>query len=330
MIAVTAVTTSPARAALIANTYARAFVAARTAATISSLATEENQLTGQIHAVTKEIAQLPGGSAAQLSALSNQQVVLKNQLAQLQVAGSVAGAGLEFVTPAQPPTGPRLSKAPAGCPGQPAGGPGPRRRMRVPARQPGRQHDRRRGDRAGDGRPVLATVPLVPSRRRKESIAAVTVHDPTSIAAEAYRSLRTSLQFASQDRALRSFLISSSSSGEGKTTTAANLGAVLDQAGERVVVVSCDLRRPRLASILDENAQNGLSSVLAGQRSLDEALVAVPGTKGLWMLSTSMIVPNPTELLSGQRARDVFSRGSGSASTSSSSTARPCCRSPTP
>src|SRR5215471_2057391 len=87
VIAVTAVSPVPARAALVANTYAKAFVAARTAATIANLTAAENQLTGQITAITKEISQLPKGSESQLSALSSQQAVLKGQLAQLEVAG---------------------------------------------------------------------------------------------------------------------------------------------------------------------------------------------------------------------------------------------------
>src|SRR5258708_4970943 len=110
VIAVTAVDSAPARAALVANTYARAFVAARTAATISSLAAAENQLNGQIHAIAREITQLHAGSVAQLGALSNQQAVLKGQLAQLQVAGSVASTGLEFVTPAAVSTVPSSPK----------------------------------------------------------------------------------------------------------------------------------------------------------------------------------------------------------------------------
>jgi capsular exopolysaccharide synthesis family protein len=148
------------------------------------------------------------------------------------------------------------------------------------------------------------------------AIAALT--DPTSPAAEAYRSLRTSLQFARQDSArldpdrqgteLRTFLVSSPSAGEGKSTTVANLGAVFAQAGERVVIVSCDLRRPwpRPAGSPGPDDPAGLPAVLAGQRPLDEALVPVPGTEGLWAVSTWTVPPNPTELLSGQRMRDAF------------------------
>ncbi len=308
VIAVTAIGPVPARAALIANTYAKAFVAVRTAATIANLAAAENQLTGQINAIGKEISQLPSRSVSQLSALSNQQAVLKGQLAQLQVAGSVASTGLEFVTPAQAPTAPSSPKpAQDAILGLVAGlvlgvGAAFLRDSLDDSLAGGEAVER------ASGAPVLATVPLVPSWRRNQAPVMVALNDPTSNAAEAYRSLRTSLQFARQDRQMRSLLVTSPNAGEGKTATVVNLGAVFAQAGERVVLVSCDLRRPRLSLLprLDEPAE--LSSVLTGRRSLAEALIEVPGTGGLWTLSTWTVTPTPTELLSSQRMRDVVSQ----------------------
>lgn len=308
VIAVTAVSPVPARAALIANTYARAFVAARTAATIANLGAAENQLTGQIKAIGKEISKLPHGSTSQLSALSNQQAVLKGQLAQLEVAGSVASTGLEFVTPAQAPTAPSSPKpAQDALLGLLAG-----LALGVAAAFVLESlDDRLAGTDAverASGAPVLATVPLVPSWRRNQAPAMVAASDPTSNAAEAYRSLRTSLQFARQDRDLQSLLVTSSRAGEGKTATVVNLGAVFAQAGERVVIVSCDLRRPRLGMIPRPGEPAELSAVLAGRRSLDSALAEVPGMEGLWTLGTWTVTPNPTELLSGQRMRSIFTQ----------------------
>jgi succinoglycan biosynthesis transport protein ExoP len=306
VIAVTAVDPDPARAALIANTYARAFVSSSTAATISNLAAAENQLTGQIQALDKEIGR-KSGSAAQLSALSNQQAVLKGQLAQLQVAGTVASTGLEFVTPALVPTSPSSPKP---------------------------TQDALLGLLAGlvlgigaaflrdnlddtlttseslnqvNGAPVLAMVPMVASWKKIENPVMVAVSEPTSPAAEAYRSLRTSLQFSRQDGALRTILVTSSHAREGKTATVANLGAVFAQAGERVVLVSCDLRRPRLSQSSVPAGAPELSAVLSGQLSLDEALTPVAGVEGLWSLSTRAAVHNPTEMLSSRRAKELFS-----------------------
>jgi capsular exopolysaccharide synthesis family protein len=306
VIAVTAVDPDPARAALVANTYARAFVSSSTAATISNLAAAENQLTGQIRALGKEINHLKSGSASQLAALSNQQAVLKGQLAQLQVAGTVASTGLEFVTPALVPTSPSSPK-----PRQDAllgllaglflgvGAAFLRDSMddTLTTSETAEQVN---------GAPVLATVPMVASWKKIESPVMVAVSDPTSPAAEAYRSLRTSLQFSRQESTLRTLLVTSSHAREGKTATVANLGAVFAQAGERVVLVSCDLRRPRLSQSSAPADAPELSTLLAGELSLDEALTPVAGVEGLWSLSTRSAVPNPTEMLSSSRARDLF------------------------
>src|ERR1700761_2490291 len=85
LIAVTATGPSPAGAAAIANAYARAFVASNTASSISNVTAAENQLTSQINSINHEISRLDANSSAQLAALSNQEAILKGQLAQLQV-----------------------------------------------------------------------------------------------------------------------------------------------------------------------------------------------------------------------------------------------------
>jgi len=306
VIAVTAVNPNPARAALIANTYAKAFVSSSTAATISNLAAAENQLNGQILALGKEITQLKSSSTAQQDALSNQQAVLKGQLAQLQVAGTVASTGLEFVTPALAPSSPSSPKpAQDAILGLLAGlvlgvGAAFLRDSLDDTLTTSETVEQL------NGAPVLATVPMVASWRKIENPVMVAVSDPTSPAAEAYRSLRTSLQFSRQDGDLRTLLVTSSHAREGKTATVANLGAVFAQAGERVVLVSCDLRRPRLSqSSVPANAPE-LSSVLAGKLSFDKALTPVAGVEGLWSLSTRSALANPTELLSSRYARDLF------------------------
>jgi polysaccharide biosynthesis transport protein len=307
VIAVTAVSTSPARAALIANTYAKAFVASVTASTISNLTAAENQLNSQINSITGQIRHLdPTADAAQLSALSNQEGVLKQQLAQLQVAGAVASSGLQFVTPAQAPSSPSSPKPVQDALiglliGLVAGIGAAFLRDSLDDTLNSTESVER-----VSGAPVLAAVPLVPSWKKRESPMVVTVTDPTSPEAEAYRSLRTSLQFARQTRKLRTILVTSPSAAEGKTATLANLGAVFAQAGERVVLVSCDLRRPRLSQFFESEDPAELMSVLLGQQSLDDALRPVPGNDRLWTLGAWAVSPNPTELLSGERMREVL------------------------
>jgi capsular exopolysaccharide synthesis family protein len=95
---------------------------------------------------------------------------------------------------------------------------------------------------------------------------------------------------------------------EGKTSTLANLGVVFAQAGERVVLVSCDLRRPRIGQFFGLDEQVGLSGVLLDQQTLEETVLPVPGFDRLSLLPAGPIPPNPAELLNSARARDIFTR----------------------
>jgi polysaccharide biosynthesis transport protein len=303
VIAVTAVSPRPVLAAKIANAYAKAFVDWSTATAISNLAAAENQLSHQIKAIGREID--PWSTSAQASALSNQQAVLKGQLAQLQVAGATASTGLELVTPATVPTSPSSPKpSQDALLGLVAG-----LVLGIGAAFLRDSLDDTLADSRAlegvSGVPVLATVPMVPSWRKKARLVVAAVKDPISQPAEAYRSLRTSLQFAREDGALRTLLVTSPSAGDGKTATVVNLGAVFAQAGAQVVLVSCDLRRPALSQFFAPGEDVELSSVLTGEQPLERAVTPVPGVGGLWMLGTRAVVGNPTELLASQRMRDV-------------------------
>lgn len=308
VISITAVSPSPTRAAVVANAYAKAFVAYSTDVTVNNLTAAERQLRAQISAIAKEIKSLPPGSksASQVTALANQEAVLKEQIAQLQVNGAVASGGLEFVTPAQAPTSPSSPKPAQNIPlGLVAGlvlglGAAFLRDSLDDAltssdtvEQVGRA-------------PVLAMVPMVSSWKRRDKPVVVSAIEPTSQAAEAYRSLRTSLQFARQARELRTLLVTSPAAAEGKTSTLANLGAVFAQAGERVVLVSCDLRRPRLGEFFGFDEQAGLTTVLLGERSLEHVLHPVRGYESLWTVGAGTVPPNPAELLSGEPVREIF------------------------
>ena len=112
VIALSAVGSTPTRAAVIANAYARAFVAQTRSVAINNLTAAQSQLQSQIKALGKQIKSLQGKPAesSQAAALINQQAVLREEVAQLQVNGAAATNGLEFVTPAQPPTGPSSPK----------------------------------------------------------------------------------------------------------------------------------------------------------------------------------------------------------------------------
>jgi capsular exopolysaccharide synthesis family protein len=100
--------------------------------------------------------------------------------------------------------------------------------------------------------------------------------------------------------------VSSPNASEGKSTAVANLGVVLARAGERVIIVSCDLRRPRIHEFFGLPNSVGFTSVLLGQASLHTALQAVPNEQRLLLLASGPVPPNPSELLASSRAADLI------------------------
>jgi capsular exopolysaccharide synthesis family protein len=154
--------------------------------------------------------------------------------------------------------------------------------------------------------PVLGVIPRAAKGRHTSSPRVVFQSDPDSAVAEAYRSLRTSLQHLQRDHPVLVVQVTSPGASEGKTTTCANLAVALARAGERVIVVSCDLRRPRIHEFFDLPNGVGLTSVLVGQCPLASALRDVPGEERLRLLASGPIPPNPSELLSSRRAQDLM------------------------
>lgn len=161
-------------------------------------------------------------------------------------------------------------------------------------------------ERASGGVLVIGMIPSVSGWRESTGPRLVSMSHPQAIYTEAYITLRTSLQFLSLDRPIRALQITSPSAGEGKTTTLANLGVVLARAGQRVVIVCCDLRRPRIHEFFGLDNQVGFTSVLLGESPLSAALQPVPGQPGLVVLPSGPPPPNPAELLSTARAAEVL------------------------
>jgi capsular exopolysaccharide synthesis family protein len=156
------------------------------------------------------------------------------------------------------------------------------------------------------GASVIAAVPMVNSWKKRDKPLVVSLARPMSPAAEAYRSLRTSLQFARQDGDVRMILVTSPAAAEGKSTTLANLGAMFAQAGERVVLVSCDLRKPRLGKFFGMDESQGLTTAVLGEQRLEDLIKPLPGDTNLWLLPSGEPPPNPAELLNGKRVQQVF------------------------
>jgi tyrosine-protein kinase len=308
VISITAVSTIPARAATIANTYAKAFVTDQRTVALNSLTQAETQLRGQIKSINKQIKQLRGtaGTASEQTALLNQQAVLSEQLTQMQVNTTGETGGLTVVTPAQAPTSPSSPKPTEnGLLGLVAGlilglvGAFLRESLddAVASKETAEEYG---------GATVLAAVPMVNSWKKRDKPLVVSLARPMSPAAEAYRSLRTSLQFARQERDLRMILVTSPAAAEGKTSTLSNLGAMFAQAGQRVVLVSCDLRKPRLGEFFGLDERFGLTTAILGEQPVEELLQPVPGDDNLWLLGSGQMPPNPAELLNGRRIQEVF------------------------
>lgn len=150
------------------------------------------------------------------------------------------------------------------------------------------------------GAPTLVAIPRVADWKNGELARLATVEDPRGPAAEAYKTLRTSLLFAAAQRGLKSIMVCSAEAGEGKSTTAANLAVVLAQTGKRVVLVSGDLRKPRIARFFQPygggvETEVGLSSVLTGESSLQDALQH-SGVDNLWLLTAGPVPAQPAEM----------------------------------
>jgi capsular exopolysaccharide synthesis family protein len=173
-----------------------------------------------------------------------------------------------------------------------------------------RLDDRLRGrgdleDKAGV--PVMAVIPTVPRWKKKEETRLVAQEEPKSAVSEAYRTLRTSILFSSAQRGLKTIMVTSAVAGEGKTTTAANLAVVLADAKKRVILVSADLRKPRVHKFFGLKNDVGLANVLAGEVPPWEAL-RDQGIENLRILPGGPIPARPAELLQSERMGEVMAQ----------------------
>ncbi|MDQ3878555.1 MAG: polysaccharide biosynthesis tyrosine autokinase, partial [Actinomycetota bacterium] len=156
------------------------------------------------------------------------------------------------------------------------------------------------------GMPVLGTVPRFEGSRKDPKRALVATADTHGGSAEAYRTLRTNLQYLLSQRGTKSIVVTSGSAGEGKTTTVANLGVVFAQAGQRVVLVSADLRRPSLARYFGIGEAEGLSTFLTRGDS-PWGYLKDPGVNNLRVMPSGAVPANPAELLTSPLLREFVS-----------------------
>lgn len=141
--------------------------------------------------------------------------------------------------------------------------------------------------------PILGGISFDNDAMRKPLLTQVLAQSPR---AESFRQIRTNLQFAHVSHESKAVLVTSSLPGEGKTTTATNLAIALAQAGQSVVLVDADLRRPRVDDYLGLDRNAGLTTALIGAARLED-LVQRWGENDLFVLTSGQIPPNPSELL---------------------------------
>lgn len=148
----------------------------------------------------------------------------------------------------------------------------------------------------------LATIGVIPKLKGKSDIVS-DLSEPKSVVSEAFASAQTALEFATDQGAPRSILITGTRPGEGKTSTTIALATVFARAGKRVLIIDGDMRKPSF--VVDTSKSIGLSGLLTGRAELS-AQVVRSKTDGMWVLPSGVIPPNPAQLLSGPRLREII------------------------
>ena len=144
----------------------------------------------------------------------------------------------------------------------------------------------------------MAVLGIIP-HLKKQSVADA-MGDPRSAFAEAYRSVRTALQFSTDHGVPKVLLVTSASASEGKSTTATTLARNFAQLGKRVLLIEADLRNPSLHRLMGVRSETGLSSLLAGAASASQVIMDTDDER-LKLVLAGPLPPNPAELLSGSR-----------------------------
>ena len=138
-------------------------------------------------------------------------------------------------------------------------------------------------------------------KQNEDSLGVYVAKNPRSPVAEAFRSLRTNLEYSSVDNPARTMLVTSSGESEGKSTVAANLAIVEAQSGKKVVIIDADMRRPKVHFQFNKSNRKGLSDVVTGKLSIDDVVKTFDQVENLSIITCGTIPPNPSELLGSER-----------------------------
>jgi capsular exopolysaccharide synthesis family protein len=310
----------PGAAARLANAFAAAYVEFRSEQALDQFQTAAASVQRRIDGIQESLSSLnrkieetkaPSSRAtqqAQRDALVASLGVLQERLLDVQSNASVAQGGAEIVQRAVEPRSPvspnkRRDAALALLAGISLGVGLAFLRERLDDRVKNRQEIERRLD-----APVIAVVPKVGTWRRAASAQLVMRADPKSPVSEAYRTLATNILYAASQHPLRVFMVTSPLGGDGKSTTSSNLAVALARSGKRVIVVSADLRRPRLHEFFGLPNDVGLSNLLSDSIRVARAMMD-PGMSNLRVIAAGPIPPDPAALLGGHRAQEFIRWG---------------------
>lgn len=134
----------------------------------------------------------------------------------------------------------------------------------------------------------------------------VTLTDPRSEAAEAFRTLRTNLMFSSVENPISTLLVTSAAQSEGKSTVLANLAVTFAQSGNKTILVDSDLRRPTQHSIWGVDNTRGLTTMILDDTALSTPPLVDTGIENLQLLPAGELPPNPADVLSSQRMKEII------------------------
>ena len=154
--------------------------------------------------------------------------------------------------------------------------------------------------------PLLGVIPKIREKVGLPSIALLAHEDPRSHLAEAYRSVRTSLQFSTSEGAPRRLVLTSTTKNEGKSTSALALAINFAQLGKRVVLMDGDMRNPTVHKLMGMNNAFGLSNYLSGHAGADDQLVQSTRIPNLMVVTSGPIPPSPVDLLTGPRFLELL------------------------
>ena len=277
----------------------------------ATLQTSIDKLDREIRAMSREIARALEGSPEwedlvhQRNAMETTRLAVQNQLATISTLSIDAG---QVIQPAELPTSPsypdhRLDLLLGVLLGLLLGA--------ATAWVSERRRDRVESQTSLEAileAPVLGVIPRMPPDH-KRTIQPITVDEPKSLAAEAFRTLRTNLLAVSARPPIKTLLVTSAWTGEGKSTVAANIATALAQLRREVILISADLRFPRVHGFFGCENDRGLGQVLMGEVTLEEALCESPVPQ-LRVLPSGPVdgIAEPVELVQSDRMLDVIAR----------------------